>query len=72
MNEQNVEAEARKMCFEMCRKGEFLDFESGCCSVCEGPRKCQSWRIFAHEVRVSALSQADSVLEQGAQQIAAE
>lgn len=54
LREDRIETEARKMCFGRCSKGEFLDFENGCCSVCKTPSECQSWRAFSSDAR-SAL-----------------
>lgn len=48
-----VEAEARRICFAMCRTGQFLDHENGCCSICKSESECQSWRCFDSPARAA-------------------
>lgn len=55
-----VEAEARRLCFEVCSTGGFLDYEAGCCSTCKSPQQCQSWRVFDRDARLAVEARSSS------------
>jgi hypothetical protein len=63
-DEVAIAKKARELCFAVCSAGGHLDFENGCCSVCQKEADCQGWRAYHYNARL-ALAGLDAAKAEG-------